>query len=104
MKQQDFGYRAAVFAGVHASVFTFSLHIQSTVRFLSWVGIFLMVARDPDLQAQSYVDQGLDASDEGNPALALQYLDQALILDQFMIFWKPNLEQGRGASLTRDGA
>ena len=81
MKPQDFGYRAAVFAGLHASVFTFSLHIQSTVRFLSWVGIFLMVARDPDLQAQSYVDQGLDASDEGNPALAHQYLDQALILD-----------------------
>ena len=40
-----------------------------------------MVARDPDLQAQSYVDQGLDASDEGNAALALQYMDRALILD-----------------------
>lgn len=40
-----------------------------------------MVARDPELQAQSYVDQGLDASDDGNVDLALQYLDRALSLD-----------------------
>jgi tetratricopeptide (TPR) repeat protein len=40
-----------------------------------------MVARDPKLQAQSYVDQGLDASDDGNVEMALQYLDRALALD-----------------------
>ncbi len=43
--------------------------------------MLFMVARDPQLQAQSYVDQGLDASDAGNVDMALQYLDRALALD-----------------------
>lgn len=50
-----------------------TLHTASVTPF--------MVARDPQLQAQSYVDQGLDASDAGNVEMALQYLDRALALD-----------------------